>query len=242
MRSGQAPHGSQGSGRLPWLTLLLSGLVVALYLLLGPAPPGLVFDHARVAQGEVWRLLSAHLVHSDAAHLAWNLAAFVILGVLLEWRAGCRGWAFLGLLVAAALAVDAWLWWLQPDLRIYCGLSGVLNALYAALAALLWLETRHPLFPLALLGDLAKIAVEAANGGALLPTTTWSAVPGAHLAGIVAGLIFVSLVAARDNFPRCAALEAGRGTERPRERRPARRGLKIRSHFSSRTICGWAAE
>ncbi len=199
MRVGQAPHGSQGSGRLPWLTLLLSGLVVALYLLLGPAPPGLVFDHARVAQGEVWRLLSAHLVHSDAAHLAWNLAAFVILGALLEWRAGCRGWAYLGLLVTAALAVDAWLWWLQPDLWIYCGLSGVLNALYAALAALLWLETRHPLFALALLGDLTKIAVETANGGALLPTTTWSAVPGAHLAGIVAGLIFVSLVAARDN-------------------------------------------
>ena len=119
---------------------------------------------------------------------------------------GAGGWAYLGLLVAAALAVDAWLWWLQPDLRIYCGLSGVLNALYAALVALLWLETRHPLFPLALLGDLAKITVEAANGGALLPTTAWSAVPGAHLAGIVAGLIFVSLVVARDNSLRRAAL------------------------------------
>ena len=97
MRVGQAPQGSQGSGRLPWLTLLLSGLVAALYLLLGPAPPRLVFDHARVAQGEVWRLLSGHLVHSDAAHLAWNLAAFVILGCCWSGARGAGGgpiWAF----------------------------------------------------------------------------------------------------------------------------------------------------
>ncbi len=195
MRFSQPSYESQGRSRLPWLTLLLSGLVAAVYLLLGPAPPGLLFDHDRVAQGEVWRLLTGHLVHSDTAHLAWNLAALVILGSLLEWRVGCRAWSYLGLFVTAALAIDGWLWWLQPELRIYCGLSGVLNTLYAALAALLWQETRHPLFPLAILCNLAKIALEAANGGALLPTTTWSSVPGAHVAGMAAGLIFVWVVA-----------------------------------------------
>jgi rhomboid family GlyGly-CTERM serine protease len=186
---------SQGSLRLPWLTLLLSGVVAALYLLLGPAPAGLLFDRDLVADGELWRLVTGHLVHSDPAHLAWNLAALVILGGLLEWRAGLRGWAFVGLFLAASLAIDAWLWWLAPDLRVYCGLSGVLNGLYVALAALLWQETRHPLFPLAVFGDAAKIAVEAIHGGALLPTTSWSSVPGAHLAGLAAGLIFVMLLA-----------------------------------------------
>ena len=69
----------------------------------------------------------------------------------------------------------------------YCGLSGALNALYAALALALWRETRSPLALLLILGDLAKIAFELNQGGALLPTSSWAAVPGAHLAGLVAG-------------------------------------------------------
>lgn len=180
---------------LPWFTLLLAGAAVLIYLVAGPAPAGLLFDRAALANGEVWRLLTGHLVHSDPAHLAWNLAALVPLGALLELRAGCRGWRYPGLLAIGAFVVDAWLWWLEPDLALYCGLSGLLNSFFAALAISLWRETRHPAFLLALAGGLAKIAVEAANGAALLPTTTWSSVPGAHVAGMAAGLIFVWVVA-----------------------------------------------
>ncbi len=180
----------QGGLRLPWFTLLLAGAAVVIYAIAGPAPAGLLFDRAALARGEVWRLLTAHLVHSDRAHLAWNLAALVPLGALLELRAGCRGWRYLGVLAIGAFAVDAWLWWLEPDLALYCGLSGILNSLFAALAVTLWRETRHPAFLLALAGNLVKIAVEAANGAALLPTTIWASVPGAHLAGLAAGLAF----------------------------------------------------
>ena len=59
---------------LPWFTLLLAGAAVLIYLVAGPAPAGLLFDRAALANGEVWRLLTGHLVHSDPAHLAWNLA------------------------------------------------------------------------------------------------------------------------------------------------------------------------
>ena len=187
-----APDSTRDQGGLqpPWFTLLLAGAAVLIYAIAGPAPAELVFDRAALARGEVWRLLTAHLVHSDRAHLAWNLAALVPLGALLELRAGVRGWRFPGVLALGFAAVDAWLWWLEPDLALYCGLSGILNSLFAALAVTLWRETRHPAFLLALAGNLVKIAVEAANGAALLPTTIWASVPGAHLAGLAAGLAF----------------------------------------------------
>ena len=200
----------QGGLRLPWFTLLLAGAAVLITLIAGPAPAGLLFDRAALADGEVWRLLTGHLVHSDPVHLAWNLAALVPLGALLELSAGCRGWRFLGLLALGFAAVDAWLWWLEPDLALYCGLSGLLNGLFAALAVTLWRQTRHAAFLLALAGGLVKILVEVATGAALLPTTIWASVPGVHLAGLAAGLVFA--LSLNRPVPRMRSLEAAAGS------------------------------
>lgn len=185
-----ASEGNQGGRRPPWLTLLLALGAAALYLVAGPAPEALLFDRSAIASGEVWRLITGHFVHADLAHLVWNLAALLPLGLLLEWQARCRGWAYAGLLLAGVLAVDAWLWVCEPGIAVYCGLSGVLNGLFCALAVLLWRQTGQVLFLLAIAGDLAKIAMEAGLGGALLPTSTWVSVPGVHLAGLAAGLLF----------------------------------------------------
>ena len=176
--------------KLPWLTLFLGLGVGALFLISGPAPEAWLYDRAAIANGELWRLVTGHLVHSDAAHLAWNLGAFVILGALAETRLGLRPLPLLGLLLGAATAIDLWLWWLEPGMLRYCGLSGLLNGLLAAAAIGLWRRTGSPVFLLLLIGDLAKIGLEAGLGGALLPTSglAWGAVPGAHLAGLAAGM------------------------------------------------------
>jgi rhomboid family GlyGly-CTERM serine protease len=192
MTSQAADRGeSQGGFRPPWLTLSLTVLVAALYAAAGPTPEALLFDRQAIAAGEVWRLLTGHLVHADAAHLCWNLAALVPIGALLEQRADCRGWTWAGLFLAGVLAVDAWLLALAPGVPVYCGVSGVLNALYGALALLLWRRSGQILFLVAVLCDLAKIVLEAAGGGAILPTGGWTSVPGVHLAGLAAGLAFV---------------------------------------------------
>ncbi|MCH8002662.1 MAG: rhombosortase [Proteobacteria bacterium] len=148
-----------------------------------------MLERQAVANGEIWRLLTGHLVHADDAHLSWNLGAFLVLSGLYELQERPGPGRYFGLIAAGALAIDAWFWWLQPGLPVYCGLSGVLNSFFAVLAVLLWRRTRHPAIALAGLAAIAKIAVEAALGAALLPTTTWTAVPGAHAAGFAAGLL-----------------------------------------------------
>ncbi len=184
-------HDGAGRGGFqpPRLTLCLGVVMAAAYLLLGPAPAGLMLERQAVANGEIWRLLTGHLVHADNAHLSWNLGAFLVLSGLYELQERPGPGRYFGLIAAGALAIDAWFWWLQPGLPVYCGLSGVLNGFFAVLAVFLWRRTRHPAIALAGLAAIAKIAVEAGLGAPLLPTTTWTAVPGAHAAGFAAGLL-----------------------------------------------------
>ena len=74
--------------REPTLTYALIGLnvLVALAVLLGG---GLLFGYgavsrSTVAQGEVWRVLTAGFLHGGMLHLAFNMFALYILGGLLE--------------------------------------------------------------------------------------------------------------------------------------------------------------
>ncbi len=94
-----------------------------------------------------------------------------VIGLALVWALYLRVWSrleWLLLLVAGMLAIDAGLWWWQPQVQWYVGASGVLHGLLAAglvgqwrsergialvvgtllLAKLLW-EWRHGALPFA---------------------------------------------------------------------------------------------
>jgi rhomboid family GlyGly-CTERM serine protease len=159
--------------------------LVALSLAGDAAVAALRYDRAALAAGEWWRLVSAHLVHFDVAHLAMNLAGFVLLWWLFVRDAAWRDWALVGL--ASALTIDAGLWFLAPDLGWYVGLSGVLHGWWAgALAARArWRLEGHVTFALLVL----KLAVEQWRGG--LSTGLGAALPvivDAHLYGALGGL------------------------------------------------------
>jgi len=173
---------------IPWMTLLLSGLAAALFAVAGPAPAEWVYDRDVIAGGQVWRLLSAHLLHSDLEHLLWNLAGLAILGSVVERHFG--GKLLLGGLLLGSLLVDLVLWTAMPWLSYYCGLSGVLNTLLVTALAALWRQSPQ-ITLLVGAGSLLKILWEMTTGQALLTHTTWAAVPAAHLAGWLAGLLLV---------------------------------------------------
>jgi rhomboid family GlyGly-CTERM serine protease len=172
--------------RLPRRSLLLAGLAAGFYLAAGPAPEFWVYARQGLAEGQLWRLLSGHLVHSDPAHLGWDLGALVLLGWAFEPLLRERFWSLLGV---AALVIDAGLWFGLPGLARYCGLSGLLNALLAAGLWRLWRQHgRHPLVPAIALLSLLKPLWELSAGQALFTSTLWPSLPEAHLLGLAAGL------------------------------------------------------
>lgn len=90
----------------------------------------LQYDRAGLAAGQFWRLLSGHLVHLSLAHLLLNLTGLALLWMLFAREYTPRQWLIIILLSVAA--IDAGLWWLQPNVLWYVGASGLLHGVWAA--------------------------------------------------------------------------------------------------------------
>lgn len=153
-----------------------------------PARAGLRFERAGLAAGEWWRLVSGHLVHLGPSHMLLNVAALLLLWWLVGSSLTVAGWC---LVIAASLAsIDLGLWFLDPALSWYVGLSGLLHGLFAA--GLVARRRSAPVEAL-VLGTLlaAKLLFEQIAGP--LPGSETSAggavVVNAHLYGAAGGLV-----------------------------------------------------
>lgn len=158
------------------------------------------FDRAGITGGEFWRLLTGHFVHLGWAHWVLN-----VLGLILVWSIcgrtfSARGWCLVLLLVV--VGIDAGLWFLDPGLEWYVGLSGLLHGmLLAGILAPSLVGSRD----LLLLGLLvaAKVVWEQLNGP--LPGSEGLAgdavVVNAHLYGALAGVAAALLIRAGRNAP-----------------------------------------
>jgi len=182
------PVERHGGIMLPWRTLLLSAVALVAFLSFGAAPEAWVFDRAAITQGELWRLVTGHWVHSDLAHAFWDVTALLLLGTLFESR---LQWHLPLALLVAMVGVDVWLWWGDPALDYYCGLSGILNSLLIVGLLHLWRDFRHPLIWLTGIGAALKIIVEINAGQALLTQTAWPSVPTVHAVGFLSGLVLM---------------------------------------------------
>lgn len=172
----------------PWLTAVAVAVASALWLSLGPVPEALIFDRSAIADGEWWRLLSGHWVHSDGRHALWDIAALALVGGLVE-TGGRRRLALAT--VVGSFSVAAVLWWQLPQLERYCGLSGMLNSLFVIALADLWQRGRQQLVMVAALLLGAKLLAELVAGQSVLVDPLWPGVPLAHLAGTLGGLTFL---------------------------------------------------
>jgi rhomboid family GlyGly-CTERM serine protease len=165
---------------------LLAGLAL-LWLLLAGGPhwtAALRYDRAALRAGEWWRLLSAHWVHMNARHLWFDSAGLVLLWAL--YARELRPWDWLAVWVGATAAIDAGLWWAEPQVQWYVGLSGLLHGAWAAGAAAVAL--RHGRLGWLMLAVLAvKLALEQRTGASLL-LTDFPVVTAAHLYGALGGL------------------------------------------------------
>ena len=172
-----------GRGIVP---LAIAGLAAAAEFAGDTGRLALRFDQTDLAAGELWRLVTGHLVHLGPSHLVMNLLALAILTYVLPSLARPVDWLFAGL--AAALAIDVGLLVFHPAVDWYVGLSGVLHGFWAAGVVLALGERRFDSVPLALL-LLFKLGFEAvfgpvpfsgevAAGSVVTPAHAWGAAGG----------------------------------------------------------------
>ncbi|MEM7050165.1 MAG: rhombosortase [Acidobacteriota bacterium] len=150
----------------------------------------LQYDRRRIAAGEVWRLVTGHLAHWSWGHALWDGVAFALL-VALALRLDRRRLPVV--LLASAVAISLAVWFAEPGLRLYRGLSGIDAALFAFVAAALVRRGGRARLvggiALLLLG--AKIAWEMTTGGTLFVAAVdagFVTVALAHWVGAAVGL------------------------------------------------------
>jgi rhomboid family GlyGly-CTERM serine protease len=170
------------------LWLLLVGLCFVLQLL----PAEVVqFERQRIAQGELWRLLSGHFVHLNWSHFALNMAGLFMLWLF--FRGYQRQLYWLLAIVLIALLCSAGLY-IDGQLASYVGFSGVLHGLF--LLGALHECKRYPLSGVVLLALLLGKLLWEQWQGALPGSEALSGgrvAVNAHLYGALAGLLYYLL-------------------------------------------------
>jgi rhomboid family GlyGly-CTERM serine protease len=178
--------------RLPWafLGVTIAATVIQLH---GAWRPALIYDRGAIADGEWWRLWTGHLVHFGWPHFVADAGLFLILGRLLEWQ---HPWLSRFALVAMPLVISGALYWFDPAMIRYAGLSAINLGLLVFLACQGWQRNWFDWFwPAVLAIYVAEIVLEATvghgHGGGMIQfddgsirVATFAHIPGA-LFGVV---------------------------------------------------------
>ncbi len=148
----------------------------------------LAWDRLAIADGEFWRLLTGHLVHTNWTHVAMNLGGLGLLTIALGRSLSARRWVVAA--VGSGLAIGLWLYFLTTWPDTYVGLSGVLHALFAT-ALVVATHARQLLALILLLALCVKVVLEVAFNGSEV-TESLIGVPvvtSAHLIGVAFGSV-----------------------------------------------------
>jgi len=108
--------------------LWLSVLVLTLSIQLADYGSFVRFDRQLVIQGDYWLLLSGNFAHLNWSHWALNMAGLAIVALFFSGYGSILQW--LTVMFISALSVGSGLYWLNPQIGWYVGLSGVLHGLF----------------------------------------------------------------------------------------------------------------
>jgi len=178
-------------------------LLCACALLIGPELLGeparrlLSFDREALDDGQWWRILSAHFAHLNLEHALLNS-----LGLVLMWALFARdysAWRWSAIYLAAALAVSAGLWFLNPEIQWYVGASGALHGVMTA-GTLAHLRRRDLDGWILAIFIVAKLSYEQLSGALPFAGSSDTLVD-AHLYGAVGGLAMALFLSSRPPPP-----------------------------------------
>ena len=110
---------------LPALIILASVLIE----LIGTNSKSVLrFEHEFLVNNTYWQLITGHLVHLGLNHLLLNLVGFVLIWWLFLKTLPWHSW--LVLFITSCLGVSLGLYWFNPNLSWYVGLSGILHGFF----------------------------------------------------------------------------------------------------------------
>lgn len=189
MKPGKSPVDRPRGPGTAWVWAIVLGLIIVALETGGDSLRLLLrYDRAAIGTGQLWRFLSAHVVHLGWGHALLNVAAFLLILWLFGEGISPARWVLAAL--GAALAVDVGLWALHPEVSWYVGMSGILHGLLAS--AGVWMIRTAPGIGIAVLAALgAKIGWETMSGP--LPMSAelsgGDVIVQAHLWGAIGGIV-----------------------------------------------------
>lgn len=197
------------TGRWPW-----AAWVVAVAAVVIQGVPGwreaLIYERAALAHGELWRAWTGHLVHFGWPHLVVDAGLLVILGWYGErdYPAFTR-WG----LVLMPPFVSAAIFWLEPTMQRYAGLSA-LNLgllLYVAVRGWgrNWTDWFWPAVIAVYIGELIFEHYRGGQGGGAIRFDDASVrvATGAHLASAVYAILALLVARAIQAWTRTTTLD-----------------------------------
>ncbi|MGD8938244.1 MAG: rhombosortase [Gammaproteobacteria bacterium] len=186
--------------RTHYLIPISIALIVTLVALIGSdASLWLRYDRDAILAGQLWRIVTGHLVHLGWSHLAMNLAGLGLIWVIFGSHIPWRRW--LVILLVGAIGTSVFMLLFNPQLRWYVGLSGVLHTLFIA-GCLADLKYRRWDSWILLVLVITKLAYEQIWGP--MPgsesTAGGKVIVDAHLYGAIFGFFMMGFYMAKDRF------------------------------------------
>jgi len=152
-----------------------------------------MYDRLAIADGQYWRLLSAHYVHLGNAHLLLNLLGLAVIWLLVGRDNSLSNWGLV--LLLSMTTVSAGFWFLDRDMLWYVGFSGVLHGLILA-GAIAGCRKRPLESATLIVLIISKLAFEQISGP--LPGSESAAggpvAVNAHLYGAIGGIAAAGLI------------------------------------------------
>jgi len=179
---------SHGAVKVPWLTITIALIALSLFALGPDKTSCLLFNKADVCAGEIWRLFTGQLIHSNFDHLFWDIIGLLVLGSTIEMASRKK---FIISFLLSSISVCIWMFIVEREYVVYYGLSGLLNGLLVMAVFVKWTATRNGglfvILPLAAI----KMLYEMATKSVFLIDPSIATIPGTHLAGFLMGVILV---------------------------------------------------
>lgn len=181
-----------------FFTIMISGLSVLLYCF--PRLSDLfVYQRQAVLEGEIWRLITAPLVHFSAGHFLWDTTIFLMAGLSVSISGFSGLWVVccLSALIPGLLFITAF-----PDMALYGGLSGLATGAvcYYCLCNILEGKGNKQAWILILIAVIIKIFMETALNESIFAkadNTAFRVLPSAHITGYLAALFTALLLRTR---------------------------------------------